>query len=709
MPIEPEIADATRAALQPIISRPKLSDKLLSKAPFRFLHDIVSNVTKATSFAEGLFEGDELVGTAIKGKEPKCNYLNKIITCVGICLGEPVDVRVGKIVAGLEPENTNIFLQALGRVASDDMVDSEQAVSRTLNGEAPGDGPPARRGAGGQKNADVGGKGQDQGDNEDNSAELERERQREQEEREERERRKQRKEEEARARRREEEERRAREEEASRQQADEGKNGDGNSNSGGGGSGRELNVTENWEDTKAIIETIIQKPRMQEKLLNKPPFRYLHDIVMAIRKETGFLEGLFDENEMVGKAIKDKNVKMGFLQKVITCVGHFYGQEMEAQPRKIVAGMDANLTNKLLQALANGALSGDSSDEAVQRTRNGEEIRAPSNKSGGSGNRRAETKPKQQQGDQGSFEVATKREKRQPREESKRSDATSNAEQKQSSGGDSGQKKSDVGQRKKLSRPSTARRRPPKVTENLVEQQMRQQEVVQQATAGIIRDGEDSESDDEDMNVRANNSDIATKLDDGEAHNKLLVGIMNEEKEKLKKNKKAEEEKNNSKAPVKAEESKGIRMGRLGRKKKRKDKNRPKSGGQKNGDYSQGSSKSSGGAMSSDQLEELRGAIQTLCQSINPLAKCMDYVPDDIAQMSKESEEWRSLIRDKEDNDGEEKEEKDETLRDLEDRKNELEDKIESQQVKINGIKATIARNDQRIQELLRMVVATSP
>ena len=37
---------------------------------------------------------------------------------------------------------------------------------------------------------------------------------------------------------------------------------------------------------------------------------------------------------------------------------------------------------------------------------------------------------------------------------------------------------------------------------------------------------------------------------------------------------------------------------------------------------------------------------------------------------------------------GEEKEEKDETLRDLEDRRNELEDKIESQQVKINGIKA---------------------
>ena len=701
MPIEPEIAQATRDALGNLIRKPKLSDKLLSKPPFRFLHDIVSNVTKATGFAEGLFEGDELVGTAIKGKGPKCGYLEKIIICVGIALGEEIDVRVGKIVAGLEPENTNIFLQALGRVAADDGVDSEQAVSRTLNGERPGDGPPARRGGGnggGSKNSqeDEGGKAQDNG-----NAEAEAlERQREQEEREERERRRQRKEQEARA--RAEEERRAREEEEqANQQQDEGKSSgnDGGGVGSGGGGGRELNVTENWEDTKAIIEQIIQKPRMQEKLLNKPPFRYLHDIIMAIRKETGFLEGLFDENEMVGKAIKDKNLKMSFLNKVIQAVGHFYGQPMEANARKIVAGMEANLTNKLLQALANAASSGDSSDEAVQRTRDGEEIRAPSKAGRGSD---SNSQPKQRDGDQGSFEVAKKREKRQPRarEESKRGDEASNeAGQKQGSGG---QKRNEVGQRKKRERPSTARRRPPKVTENVVEQQIKNEKV----TTNIFKEGEDSDSEDEEINVRQTS---ATKVDDGEPHNAIIQQIQKEDEEKLKKKKKVEEEKNDNKKPVENDQQPKIRMGRLGRKKKKKNKNRPMSGGQKTTDSGRGGSKSSGGEMSSDQLEELREAIQTLCQSINPLAKCMDYVPDDIAQMSKESEEWRSMIRDKDDNTSEEKEEKDETLRDLEDRKNELEDKIESQQVKINGIKATIARNDQRIQDLLRMVVATSP
>ena len=79
---------------------------------------------------------------------------------------------------------------------------------------------------------------------------------------------------------------------------------------------------------------------------------------------------------------------------------------------------------------------------------------------------------------------------------------------------------------------------------------MKQQEVVKQATAGIIRDGEDSDSEEEDVNTRQSSSAVASKLNDGEAHNKLIQGIMNEEEEKMKKNKKAEEE-NNDVAPAK--------------------------------------------------------------------------------------------------------------------------------------------------------------
>eukprot|EP00200_Dunaliella_tertiolecta_P010549 CAMPEP_0202370142 /NCGR_PEP_ID=MMETSP1127-20130417/1829_1 /ASSEMBLY_ACC=CAM_ASM_000462 /TAXON_ID=3047 /ORGANISM="Dunaliella tertiolecta, Strain CCMP1320" /LENGTH=213 /DNA_ID=CAMNT_0048966011 /DNA_START=146 /DNA_END=783 /DNA_ORIENTATION=- len=126
----------------PIVEKPKLQEKYLVKPPFRYCHDIISAVQKKTGFAPGLYSGDELDARAIQDKDAKVAYLQKIISVVGMVLGQPVPAKPQKIVAGLEPENTNLFFQMLGRACL--MDNGAQAVQQVLGDGAPAQAPPAR-------------------------------------------------------------------------------------------------------------------------------------------------------------------------------------------------------------------------------------------------------------------------------------------------------------------------------------------------------------------------------------------------------------------------------------------------------------------------------------------------------------------------------------------------------------------------------------
>eukprot|EP00285_Hemiselmis_virescens_P014990 CAMPEP_0173378580 /NCGR_PEP_ID=MMETSP1356-20130122/1726_1 /TAXON_ID=77927 ORGANISM="Hemiselmis virescens, Strain PCC157" /NCGR_SAMPLE_ID=MMETSP1356 /ASSEMBLY_ACC=CAM_ASM_000847 /LENGTH=294 /DNA_ID=CAMNT_0014331689 /DNA_START=11 /DNA_END=895 /DNA_ORIENTATION=- len=106
----------TQKVLQAVISKPKLTEALLKKPPFRFLHDIVTEVKKQTGFPAGLTDHDQ-DSNNFKDKESKIAYLTKVIGFVTDAVG-PIAVKPQKIVAGLEPENTNAWLQGLAKASS---------------------------------------------------------------------------------------------------------------------------------------------------------------------------------------------------------------------------------------------------------------------------------------------------------------------------------------------------------------------------------------------------------------------------------------------------------------------------------------------------------------------------------------------------------------------------------------------------------------
>jgi hypothetical protein len=68
---------------------------------------------------------------------------------------------------------------------------------------------------------------------------------------------------------------------------------------------RSLNEKAQVERTQAVLKALnLKKPPLTEKLLSKPPFRYLHDLVSEIIRTTGFGNGLFTEEEMDSNNIK---------------------------------------------------------------------------------------------------------------------------------------------------------------------------------------------------------------------------------------------------------------------------------------------------------------------------------------------------------------------------------------------------------------------
>uniref|UniRef100_A0A914I907 TRAF3-interacting protein 1 n=1 Tax=Globodera rostochiensis TaxID=31243 RepID=A0A914I907_GLORO len=104
--------------------------------------------------------------------------------------------------------------------------------------------------------------------------------------------------------------------------------------------------------TKELFSALIQRPALTDQLLQRPPFKFIHDIVHETLCVSGYLDGLFTSDELDStKAGSSRDNKMAFLQKLIDAL-NMDGHLDDVKPSKIVAGKEAEMTNLLLQSLA---------------------------------------------------------------------------------------------------------------------------------------------------------------------------------------------------------------------------------------------------------------------------------------------------------------------------------------------------------------------
>lgn len=107
--------------------------------------------------------------------------------------------------------------------------------------------------------------------------------------------------------------------------------------------------------TRELFAPLIQRPTLTDQLLQRPPFKFIHDIVHETLSATGYLHGVFSDEELdSAKAGSSRDTKVAFLQKLIDVL-NVDGHLDDVKPAKIVAGREPELTNLLLQSLASEA------------------------------------------------------------------------------------------------------------------------------------------------------------------------------------------------------------------------------------------------------------------------------------------------------------------------------------------------------------------
>merc|ERR1711966_555800 len=208
-----------------------------------------------------------------------------MISCVSFALAERLDVSASKIVCGLEPEKTNGFLVKLHEAATSMLDASPDAVQRVLQGDSAVVGKKKKKSKQRTKKKKVEAEADaEPGEDEPKTKKKKKDRKKVQ-----------------------------------------------------------------WiEGTQQTLGSLITRPTLTGKCLKKPPFRFLHAVISEVIRATGFGEGLYNSSEQDAESIGDKQAKLDFLNKMISCVSFALAERLDVSASKIVCGLEPEKTNGFL-------------------------------------------------------------------------------------------------------------------------------------------------------------------------------------------------------------------------------------------------------------------------------------------------------------------------------------------------------------------------
>lgn len=440
-----------------------------------------------------------------------------------------------------------------------------------------------------------------------------------------------------------------------------------------------------WQPTAECFQQLFSKPKMTEKLLTRPPFRYIHDIYTATQEATGFGEGLYSGDELDAKSIKDKDAKINFLEKLIALVQMAAGEEIPVKASKIVAGQECEQTNIFLQYLYKVATAGIDSGPIVAEILGGGGME-------GQGQDEDEDDGEEEARRQAEEEEERKKKQRAAKkkqmEEEKLRQQQEEEEERQRKQQQQKQKQQQEEQERQAREQAKAKAKPKKKEEPPAPAK------APVKAPAIIEDGDDE--DDADQHIVADDDDhMGAGIDINDVDPQSKFG-----KKAMAQLRAQEEEEEAENIQEDGGSGGGIKMGNIGNRRKPKKKTIQQT--------VTDAPKRSYGGYSEDDIEFLKKSIQALCQATNPLGKSIDFVTEDIDSMVKEYEHWRHDFADSQSKLIEAQRIAEQTTQPLQDvTLAQLEERIREEKSKIQNIRSQIIRNDNTIQNLLQSVISS--